>query len=121
MATKAELTERNRAIFKEVVQALFIDQDVDRFGSFVSDEEYIQHNPLIADGKAPVMAFLKRIMAGGGPAPRILNTIVDGDIGVVHAETQMGGRTMLIVDMFRIKDGKLVEHWDVLSPPPVLG
>lgn len=118
MSSKSELTQQNRAVFAEVVQALFIDRDVDRFGQYVSDEQYIQHNPMIPDGKEAVLAFLHQISKLSDKPAEIIHVLLDGDIGVVHARAQLQTGTMSLVDMFRIEKGKLVEHWDVLNPPP---
>ena len=111
------LTERNRVIISQVAKALFIDRDVDRFAEHVSDEEYIQHNPLIPNGKAAVIAFLRVIAAANTATAELKHIVVDGDIGVVHAQfTDGSGQPpQTIVDMFRIRDGKLVEHWDVMN------
>lgn len=108
----------NRELFHEVAQALFIDQDVDRFAEFVSDETYIQHNPAIPDGKDAALAFLRPVMEHKDPSALVRHVLVDGDIGVIHAQVRAldGLSQMNIIDMFRISDGKLVEHWDVMAP-----
>jgi predicted SnoaL-like aldol condensation-catalyzing enzyme len=108
----------NRELLQEVAKALFIDQDVNRFAEFVSDETYIQHNPAIADGKEAALAFLRPVLEHKDPSARVTHVLVDGDIGVIHAQVRgLDGRSQMnIVDMFRISDGKLVEHWDVMAP-----
>lgn len=108
----------NRELFQEIAQALFVDQDVDRFAEFVSDETYIQHNPAIADGKDAALAFLRTVLEHKDPSARVTHVLVDGDIGVIHAQVRAldGLSQMNIIDMFRISNGKLVEHWDVMAP-----
>jgi len=117
MPSHAELTEHNRPIFEKIARALFIDRDLETFGGYVSDEEYIQHNPLLADGKEAVMDFLGKILERDTGGDReVKHVVVDGDIGLVHLHfTGPDGNPAVIVDMFRLRDGKLVEHWDVLQ------
>lgn len=117
MPTHAELTELNRPIFNKIAQALFVDLDLDLLASYISDEQYIQHNPLLPDGKEAVLRFLKTIFDSGEAVGEVLHVLVDGDIGVVHANLKSsdGETRSTIVDMFRLQDGKLVEHWDVMQ------
>jgi predicted SnoaL-like aldol condensation-catalyzing enzyme len=112
--------DNDRGFFGEVVQALFIDQDLDRFAEFVSDESYVQHNPAIQDGKDAALAFLRPILETKGPPAKVRHVLVDGDIGVIHAQVLAldGISQMNIIDMFRISNGRLVEHWDVMATIP---
>lgn len=118
----AELTEKNRAIMGEVVQALFVEHDPVKFGSFVSDEGYIQHNPDIPDGKEAIVEYLSRLFKGIGHLVATAHRIVvDGDIALTHStfksrDGSPGG--FVLMDVFRLRDGKLVEHWDVSQPFP---
>jgi len=64
VTSHAELTEKNRKLMAEVAQALFIENDADKFGTFVSDEEYTQHNPNISDGKEAVVSYLREAFKG---------------------------------------------------------
>lgn len=123
MTSHAELTEQNRKLMAEVARALFVENDADKFGTFVSDEGYVQHNPQIADGKEAVVNFLRKEfeMVKRELIGTVDRIVVDGDIGVSHShfvrrDGQPGG--LVFVDIFRIRDGKLVEHWDVIQPMP---
>jgi predicted SnoaL-like aldol condensation-catalyzing enzyme len=118
----AELTEKNRAIMAQVAQALFVENDAVKFGTFVSDDEYIQHNPEIPDGKEAVIEYLRKAFANSKEfAGAIHRIVVDGDIAVTHSSFRRldgspGG--IVLMDVFRLHDGKLVEHWDVIQPMP---
>src|SRR5882672_3177614 len=78
---------------------------------------YIQHNPLVPDGVAGVMGFLKQVGRLLGEVKRIA---IDGDLAFVHVRyLNLFGKETAGVDIFRFDDaGKLVEHWDVLQPVP---
>ena len=81
---------------------------------------YTQHNPQVADGvegvRAALAGFIKQIPGLHYEFKRVL---VDGDLVAVHGLLAgMGEHGSAIVDIFRVKDGKLVEHWDVMEAVP---
>jgi predicted SnoaL-like aldol condensation-catalyzing enzyme len=84
-------------------------------------ETYIQHNPNVADGRQAFIdaftVFLKKYPERSWTPKRIF---VDGDYVIVHGLYKNSGeeRGTAAVDIFRIKDGKIAEHWDVLQPVP---
>jgi predicted SnoaL-like aldol condensation-catalyzing enzyme len=42
----------------------------------------------------------------------------DGDLVYIHTRAKMGGKTASIIDIFRIENGKIAEHWDVIQEVP---
>jgi predicted SnoaL-like aldol condensation-catalyzing enzyme len=84
-------------------------------------ERYVQHNPRIADGIQGFKAFLAELKETF-PLLRaeIKNVFAEGDFVVGHVQGVRvpGQRGTAIVDIFRLEDGKIVEHWDVMQPIP---
>ena len=82
---------------------------------------YIQHNPDVADGPEGLRAFLQ-FLNDKLPLARseIKRTIAGDDFVVIHAHAirEPGDRGLAIVDIFRLEEGKIVEHWDVMQPVP---
>ncbi len=84
-------------------------------------KSYIQHNPLAADGPAGFKKFLEFLRAKfPNSHSEIKQAWADGDYVIlhVHAVREPGTRGNAIVDIFRLEDGKIVEHWDVIQPIP---
>ncbi len=82
---------------------------------------YIQHNPQAPDGPEGFIAFFTGFRAQFPELHvEIVRTVAEGDLVAVHSRmtTSAEDRGTAVVDIFRVEDGKLVEHWDVLQPVP---
>ena len=87
---------------------------VDRF----IDPGYIQHNQSVAPGPQPLKDFLDMIR---GQTPEAVHDVkrafVDGDHVTVHYHVRRwpGDLGWAVIDIFRIENGKVKEHWDVMQ------
>ena len=95
-------------------------KDFDAASKYFGDR-YIQHNPNAADGPAGFRGFVQ-FLKDKFPQSRseIKRTFAEGDYVIVHvhAVREPGTRGSAIVDIFRLENGKIVEHWDVVQPIP---
>lgn len=84
-------------------------------------DEYIQHNPLVGDGKEPFIAYFER-MAKEYPEKSIefVRAVADGDLVALHThQVWPGNDEYVTMDFFRFdKNGKIVEHWDAMQQIP---
>lgn len=82
---------------------------------------YTQHNPAAADGPEGLKAFIQ-FLRDKFPNSRseIKRVFADGDnvIVHVHAIREPGTRGRAIIDIFKLDNGKIVEHWDVAQDIP---
>jgi predicted SnoaL-like aldol condensation-catalyzing enzyme len=82
---------------------------------------YIQHNPQAPDG---FEAFVEFVEGFAGQFPQmsldIKRAVAEGDLVVTHSllKTSPEDRGTAAADIFRLEEGKVVEHWDVLQPVP---
>lgn len=83
--------------------------------------EYIQHNPLVGDGKQAFIDYFDE-MARDYPSKSIefVRTVAQGDLVALHTrQTWPGGEQYVTMDFLRFDDnGKIVEHWDSIQEIP---
>jgi predicted SnoaL-like aldol condensation-catalyzing enzyme len=114
------VSETNKKIVIESYDLALNTRDADAAAEYLA-EDYIQHNPLVADGVEGWMAmvhFMKtRYPEGTVDIKRVL---ADGDFVVLHVHSipTPGQPGDAIVEIFRLQDGKIAEHWDVIQPIP---
>lgn len=83
--------------------------------------DYIQHNPQVADGAEAFVGFVTGFTQQFPDLHLdIRRVIAEGDLVVTHGLLTVapGDRGTAVMDLFRLEDGKIVEHWDVLQPVP---
>lgn len=99
----------------------FGQHDITAVDKYISSD-YIQHNPKVADGQQPLKDFLVPFNAIKVKGPvDIRHTAASGDLVWLHLKTTgFNGEPLAIIDIFRVKDGKIVEHWDVIQEIPPL-
>jgi predicted SnoaL-like aldol condensation-catalyzing enzyme len=104
----------NKEIVLQAMIQIFQKRDLSAIDKFWDKKDYIQHNPAIPNGHEA----LRAIIAGLGPEFKYEPGLVigEGDIVMIHGRyLGWGPKPMIAVDIFRLKEGKLIEHWDVLQ------
>jgi predicted SnoaL-like aldol condensation-catalyzing enzyme len=114
----AELTESNRAIVTAFARQFYEERDVrGAFETYVVPD-YIQHNPGIPDGRDAAVAMLEPLFSQPGASFAVKRIMVDGEYAVIHLhgrpDPAIAG--VAVADLYRLADGKIVEHWDVIQP-----
>jgi predicted SnoaL-like aldol condensation-catalyzing enzyme len=111
----------NKTLVLECYRKIIRDLDLSQVDNYVG-ENYIQHSPSIKDGKAgllEMLAFLKTMPKPQEATPSpIVRVIGDGDLVAVHLDVKFMGKRWAVVDLMRIKAGKLAEHWDAGQAQP---
>jgi predicted SnoaL-like aldol condensation-catalyzing enzyme len=112
--------EKNKETVIAFYDAAINDKDFAAASVYLGDK-YIQHNPLAADGPEGLQAFLEFARDNlSGFKVEFKRVLADGDFVIVHAHATNGpdDRGSAVMDIFRLEDGKVVEHWDVIQPIP---
>ena len=115
--------ESNKKIVLAFYDAAINQKDFEAASKYLGDE-YIQHNPLAADGPEGLknfLAFAKENLKEY--RTDFKQVFADGDYVIVHAHARSNpndpsDRGSAVMDIFRLENGKVVEHWDVIQPVP---
>jgi len=111
--------EANKKLVTTFYQKLFGDKDYSVIDKYMTPG-YIQHNPSLADGsealKNAVQVWLKDTPKG---KVDIQHVAADGDLVFLHVKTYgQTGKITAITEIFKVKNIKIVEHWDVIQEVP---
>lgn len=113
----------NRRVVVTMYNLLMNDHKVDEALQYI-DPGYVQHNLRAPDGKEFLRgAFKARFAEHPRFRSDIKRTVAEGDLVVVHTHerydpadpSDLGN---IIIDIYRVKNGLIVEHWDAYMPVP---
>ncbi|MGY5013138.1 nuclear transport factor 2 family protein [Streptomyces sp. 900105755] len=112
-------TEANRALVAEFAQKVLVGADYSVLTDYISTDTYRQHNPEAADGLDGFGAAAARwAEQGRNLVYRTVHRVVaEGDLVLLQSEGEFGV-PVAYWDLFRVADGRIVEHWDVVAPVP---
>ena len=119
-AADAKQMEANKKTVIALYNAALNEKDFDKARQYLGDK-YTQHNPVAADGPEGLKGFIEFLKAKfPNNKSDIKRVFADGDYVIVHvhAVRTPGDRGNAIIDIFRLENGKVVEHWDAVQPIP---
>lgn len=119
--------ERNKKVVERLIETVFINHDLSELDEIMRDD-YIQNNDIAEQGKAGFIALFKQTFIAMPDFKYTIKRLVAEDDYVVayctSSGTHNGGEwigypprggklNFDVVDIFRLQDGKIAEHWDV--------
>lgn len=118
--TDLDKTEANKAKVTEFLTRSMINHEQVDITQYISPVTYIQHNPMVADGLEGFGAFMAEMGQKGITMEysKVHKVIGEGNFVLTLSEGAFGGEPQAFYDLFRLEDGLIVEHWDVIAPMP---
>ncbi len=120
-ATDLDKTESNREIVRSFVGNVLIKNQLDTLEHYIDGEHYIEHNPRLSDGMSTLRSALSDPASNDGISIKydtMHRDLAQGDFVLTASEGSINGVHTSFYDLFRIAEGKLVEHWDTTEAVP---
>lgn len=119
-AKDLEKTEQNKELVRRFVDDILVNGKLDKLAEYFDGDNYIQHNPQIADGLSGLGQALQ-FMAEHGITMRydlIHKVLGEGNFVLVVSEGSYADQPTAFYDLFRVENGRIAEHWDTLETIP---
>lgn len=115
--TDLDKTNENKALVADFMDTILINGEFDKLPNYFDGDNYLQHNSMIADGLSGLSAGLEAMAQQG--ITMVYNTthkvLGEGNFVLVVSEGSFAGEPTSFYDLFRIENGKIAEHWDILE------
>jgi predicted SnoaL-like aldol condensation-catalyzing enzyme len=114
-----EKTEANRTLVRTYRENVMVSLRFDRIEDFIEGTHYAQHASKIGDGIARLRERIASVAKEGGQlylTPR--RFVAEGNFVAVLSEGDLPTGPTALYDLFRVENGKIVEHWDIRTPIP---
>lgn len=117
--TDLDKTEANKKTVKAFIDDVLLGHQMAKLTTYINPAKYIQHNPAVADGLDGFGAAMKYFAENGlvlefDKTHKILG---EGNFVIAVSEGKFGkGVHSSFYDLFRLENGQIVEHWDIIEP-----
>ena len=121
--TDKNKTKSNKMIAKALVMDVLMNGQGEKLALYINPNKYLQHNPEIGDGLEAIGTVMKYFAENGISMKynQIHKVIGEGNFTLVMSEGKFGkdgGVATAYYDLFRMEEGQIVEHWDIMESIP---
>ncbi len=115
--TDVDSTQKNKALVRQFLVDVLQNGNLEKIGAYISTESYTQHSPKVAGGIDGTVAFITARAEQGGAIryEEVFKVIGQGNFVVSLSKVSMGEKNMAVFDVFRLANGRIVEHWDAIE------
>ncbi len=113
--------ESNKKVVTEFYEMAFNQHKPTEAAKKYLGDKYIQHNPMVPNGAAAFYGFFEGFFKKYPKSHVIIHRVLaDGDLVALHLHSKLDEKDLgrAVVDIFRLENGKIVEHFDVVQNVP---
>lgn len=113
-------TLANKELVRSFVSDILVSGKMEKLAGYFDGDDYIQHNPQVADKLSGLGAALQAMAKQGITMKydKIQKVFGEGNFVLVLSEGEFAGKHSAFFDLFRVEKGKIAEHWDVIQTIP---
>lgn len=113
-------TASNKELVKNFVNDILVNGKMEKLSGYFDGDNYIQHNPQIADQLSGLGKALEYLASIGVTMKydTVHKVLGEGNFVLIVSEGTFGGKHTSFYDLFRVENGKIAEHWDVIEEIP---
>jgi len=112
-------TKANKTLVENFITTILMNGEMDKIANFIDagTKDYIQHNPMIPDGLSGLGGALETMAENGITMEysTIHKVLGEGNFVLTVSEGSFANQATSFYDLFRVENGKIVEHWDVME------
>lgn len=113
-------TEPNKLLVRSFIEDILVNGKMEKLAGYFEGDNYTQHNPQIGDGLSGLGKALEAMAKQGLTMKyaKIHKVLGEGNFVLVVSEGDFAGQPSSFYDLFRVENGKIVEHWDTIEAIP---
>ena len=113
-------TKENKELVEKFVLGFLVNGDMAAVDKYLDSTSYVQHNPGIADNIEGLQQAVKYFMDNkiSFKYDKVHMILGEGNFVLTVSEGEIGGVHSSFYDLFRVENGKIVEHWDTIEAIP---
>lgn len=115
--TDKDKTEDNKALVKNFIDDILVNGKMEKLAGYFDGDNYLQHNPQIGDGLSGLGVALKHMASQGITMKydKVHKILGEGNFVLAVSEGSFADKHTSYYDLFRVENGKIAEHWDVME------
>lgn len=120
LVTDTDKTEQNKQLVSDFMQDVLFGKAPEKITQYISAEQYDQHNPMVKDGLDGLNEALTYLASQNNMFEyhKVHRVLGEGNFVLTQSEGRWNGKPQAFYDLFRVKEGKIVEHWDIIQEIP---
>ncbi len=116
-------TAENKALAIALIEDVLMGKNPSKITDYISAQQYDQHNPEIKDGLNGIVEAVQYLTSQNNmfKYTKIHKVLGEGNFVLTVSEGEWSGKQQVFYDLFRVENGQMVEHWDVIQEIPTEG